>query len=687
MQIRQKLTLSFSIIAMLAAAVGLLSINISKKILQEEIAKSASVLAADLLKDIDRHIYARIETVQEHCKDITTIQAIAGSNRRFEKMSNVQSYIHQQDSKWTSAPQGETTELMQKLLNSDLSNEMRKDIEFYEEKYGYPVFVETIATNKYGVNVAQTQRSSDYYQADEQWWQQAKEKGRYIGDVQYDDSAEIYSIAICVKVLDEAGEFIGVVKSVLNIEDAYAFFEEEMPICFKLLNKENRVIYSTDEEHVFFEDLTGRAPYDVLLSEKNDSHIIADNGIHQDHAELIEYVHSTGFKDYEGLGWVLVVEHDVEELFASVSKLKDLILLVSSVVTAISLGLGVFLSKSISVPITKLAEAAKNIGKGNLNSHVEIDSNDETKLLAESFNRMIEDMKTTTTSIDDLNAVNQQLRASQQQLERSNAQLNSEVAGRRRIQKNMTFVNSELEIVVEKLKQSNQDLQDFVYIASHDLREPLRKISSFGQLLEDSLGDRLEEDDKENLDFMVDGAGRMTEMIESLLIYSRLNTKKIVLDTVDLNEMIEQFRQLELAMLLEEKNGVIEVPLRLPKVMADTALVRQVVQNLIANGIKYQEEGASPQVVVTTREIEDGKVRIEVADNGIGIKEELHEAIFKMFKRVHTRQKYEGTGIGLAVCKKIVERHGGQIGIESKEGQGSMFWFTLEMAKETALIS
>ena len=356
-------------------------------------------------------------------------------------------------------------------------------------------------------------------------------------------------------------------------------------------------------------------------------------------------------------------------------------------ITALSLAHGISLSKYISIPIAKLATAAENVGKGNLYTHVEIDSNDETKLLAESFNRMIEDLKTTTTSIDELNAVNQQLKASQQQLENSNTQLNSEAAGRRRIQKNMAFVNSELETVVEKLGQSNQELQDFVYIASHDLREPLRKISSFGQLLGDSLGDRLEEDDRENLDFMVDGARRMTEMIEALLTYSRLNTKDIVSKAVDLNEMIEQFQQLELAALLEEKNATIEVPQPLPNVMADTALVRQIMQNLIANGIKYQEEGTLPRIVVTAKEIEEGKIRIEIKDNGIGIKEELHEAIFKMFKRVHSRQKYEGAGIGLAVCKKIAERHGGQIGVESDESQGSTFWFTLEMAKETALVS
>jgi light-regulated signal transduction histidine kinase (bacteriophytochrome) len=154
-----------------------------------------------------------------------------------------------------------------------------------------------------------------------------------------------------------------------------------------------------------------------------------------------------------------------------------------------------------------------------------------------------------------------------------------------------------------------------------------------------------------------------------------------------LNETVQQLQQLELATLLEETDGTIEIPEPLPEVLADPVQIRQLFQNIIANGIKYHREGTSPRIVITANHIGGDKIKIEVRDNGVGIKQELHEAIFKMFKRVHPRQKYEGAGIGLAVCRKIAERHASQIGVDSKEGEGSAFWFTLPAAREPLLVS
>jgi light-regulated signal transduction histidine kinase (bacteriophytochrome) len=254
-----------------------------------------------------------------------------------------------------------------------------------------------------------------------------------------------------------------------------------------------------------------------------------------------------------------------------------------------------------------------------------------------------------------------------------NQQLESEVAERKRIQK--------------ALEISNSDLTDFVYIASHDLREPLRKISSFGQLLQKSLQGKLSNDEQENLNFMIDGSDRMTMMIDGLLTYSRANTKDILLEIVDLNEVIERLKELELGMLLEETGSIIEVPQPLPKVHADPVQMEQLLQNLIANGIKYRKEGVKPRITIKAKEVPDNKVRIEVQDNGIGIAPEYYNEIFKMFKRLHSRREYDGCGIGLSVCKKIVERHGGQIGIESKLDAGSTFWFTILLAKDAMPIN
>jgi len=231
-----------------------------------------------------------------------------------------------------------------------------------------------------------------------------------------------------------------------------------------------------------------------------------------------------------------------------------------------------------------------------------------------------------------------------------------------------------------KLSESNRQLQEFTYVVSHDLREPTRKITAFGQLLGESLCDRLNEDEKENLRYMIDGADRMQQMVEAVLEYSRVTTKGGAFEPVDLSEIVEQLKGFELAVSVEETGAIVLVPEPLPSVRADPAQVRQLLQNLISNAIKYRRKDVAPEVIIHAKAEEGAIVRIGVQDNGIGIKQEQLGNLFVMFRQLHKCGEYEGMGIGLAVCKRIVERHGGRIGVESVHGQGSTFWFTLPAA-------
>jgi len=237
--------------------------------------------------------------------------------------------------------------------------------------------------------------------------------------------------------------------------------------------------------------------------------------------------------------------------------------------------------------------------------------------------------------------------------------------------------NKELESTVQKLRRSNEQLQEFIHIASHDLREPSRKVFSFGQLLLKSLKGRLNDDEQENLNFMIDGADRMQQTVKSLLVYTKVTTEEIAFEEVDLNRIIEELKSLELSINLEVTEGRILVPAPLPAIKGDSTQIRQLLQNLISNALKYHRKGVLPEVTIRAQRQYDGMVRIEVEDNGIGIKEESYNHIFAMFRRLHPKEVYDGTGVGLAICKKIVERHKGQIGVRSTYGVGSTFWFTL----------
>jgi PAS domain S-box-containing protein len=255
--------------------------------------------------------------------------------------------------------------------------------------------------------------------------------------------------------------------------------------------------------------------------------------------------------------------------------------------------------------------------------------------------------------------------------------ISRDITVRKRLEEEREALLQDIKRINRKLEEANKELQDFVYIASHDLREPLRKISSFGTLLQDSLKGKLDEDQQENFEFMIEGARRMQDMIDALLTYSRLTTKAKPPQRVDLNKVIEDLKKLELATMLDETRGVIHVPKPLPSVQADPSQMHQLFQNLIGNGLKFHMEGIPPEIIIRAHEVENNMVCVEVEDNGIGIDEKYHGQLFTMFKRLHSREQYEGTGIGLASCKKIVERHGGSIGMKPTLGKGSTFWFTL----------
>jgi PAS domain S-box-containing protein len=255
--------------------------------------------------------------------------------------------------------------------------------------------------------------------------------------------------------------------------------------------------------------------------------------------------------------------------------------------------------------------------------------------------------------------------------------ISRDITARKRLEEEREDLLQEIRKINRKLEEANKELQDFVYIASHDLREPLRKISSFGTLLQDSLRGKLDEDQQENFEFMIGGALRMQNMIDALLTYSRLTTRAKPPEWVDLNKVIEDLKKLELATMLDEMQGIIHVPQPLPSVQADPSQMHQLFQNLIGNGLKFHKEGIPPEIIIRAYEVENNMIRMEIEDNGIGIDEKYHSQLFTMFKRLHSREEYEGTGIGLASCKKIVERHGGNIGIKSTLDKGSTFWFTL----------
>lgn len=234
-------------------------------------------------------------------------------------------------------------------------------------------------------------------------------------------------------------------------------------------------------------------------------------------------------------------------------------------------------------------------------------------------------------------------------------------------------IQLKLEEQTTELKRSNEELERFAYIASHDLQGPLRTISSYLQLLESRYGDRLQGDGKEFIDFSVAGAKRMQRLIQDLLNYSRINTRPKPFTNVNLND-VTQIVLKNIESHITSKNVELQID-NLPTVFGDSNQLMQLFQNLIDNAIKFVKD-RNPKVIVN---VEDHQKEwlFAVRDNGIGIEQEFKEKIFHIFQRLHSEADFPGTGIGLAICKKIVHLHGGEIWFESEPGYGTAFFFTI----------
>ncbi len=241
-----------------------------------------------------------------------------------------------------------------------------------------------------------------------------------------------------------------------------------------------------------------------------------------------------------------------------------------------------------------------------------------------------------------------------------------DVSWRKQVEMALTEKNAQL-------ARSNEELQQFAYVASHDLQEPLRMVTSYLQLLEKRYQNQLDEDAHEFIDYAVDGARRMKQLINDLLAYSRVGTHGKPLVPTDMKQVLDRVLH-DLQINIAESDAVITYD-TLPTVIGDEGQLAQVFQNLLGNAIKFRSD-VSPHIHVSvTNGAEEWQFGIR--DNGIGIEPKFHNRVFEIFERLHTRGDYSGTGIGLAVCKKIIQRHGGRIWIESQFGQGATFYFTI----------
>jgi len=347
---------------------------------------------------------------------------------------------------------------------------------------------------------------------------------------------------------------------------------------------------------------------------------------------------------------------------------------ISAVLFALGIITIIALKSMIAGPINQITNVIEQIRDGDVSIRAPKIANDEIGMLALSLNSMVGHWEASWKAWGNLNN-DLEKRVADRTLA-----LEDEIVERRRAEE-------ELRLFAAKLERSNRELEDFAFVASHDLQEPLRKVQAFGDRLKAACGDELSEKGRNYLERMQSASNRMQILIKDLLTFSRVASKAQPFVPVDLkNTALEVISDMEIS--IERLGGKVDIG-ELGTIEADPLQIRQLIQNLIGNGIKFHKENDPPVVKIYGETVErqaadqdQALYNLIVEDNGIGFDEKYSDRIFTVFQRLHGRSEYEGTGLGLAVCRKIVERHGGTIIAKSQPGQGAKFIATMPIMQE-----
>ncbi len=619
----------FLLITSLFIVQAMYSVTVGQDFIQQSVGQSSLLLAEDMAKFIESGVSIKINDLIDYSKTDIVQKALLESTMEFDEFEDISGYIDQQENAWISAPYETITPFMQSLISNDLAEDIRKNfVEKINPKTSQSVFVELFLTNEYGANVAQSGKTTDYRQDDEDWWQKAKSNGISIGKTEYDESTKTDIISIGIKITDEDGNFIGVLKAALSvrsiIREAEISTQYEDTTQVNIVTEEGNLVYST-KAFRFNENISDLIFFKKLQSGQQQGFFVNDK---QFKKELVVYTRPSHLEVLGEQDWIIVIKHDIGEvgILSGMVTLRENIIITSAIIAGIALGIGIIFSRDISNPIIKLTYLAKEIGKENFDTKVTIKGRGEITHLIKNM----QDMGT-------------------------------------------------------KLKNAKKQKEEFISMITHELKTPLTPIIGFCQaLLDHEILGTLSPKQQDAVETISKNANRLQSIIGDLLDSHRLDFNKIKfnytkVDLVELtNSVMKNFKK-----EIESKKIQFNVDAKPPMLITtDKQRVEQILTNVVVNSIDFVPKDTG-KISVSVK-LQKDHVLFTIQDNGIGISPEDIDNIFNTFSQIETSltRKHGGAGLGLAICRALVTKLGGKIWVESELGKGTSFYFTIAKKSE-----
>ena len=654
MRIRNRILLGFMLLGLVIGIAGYISFSISRGALEKTIGNQSVELARTTMDHVLDTIQQRMDDIRRHTPDISGHEILVQSNLAFDQMEDVNGMIQSTEADWQAE---EPSRYVQDITGNTLSQYLREQVEcddYFLGVYGHKVFGECFVTNKYGINVAQTRKTTDYYQADEVWWQKAKEEGTYVGQIQYDKSAGLYEVDLSVRLDDTEGRFVGVMKAVLNIQELIEAVEtlkarsQYITTRFRLVSN-YVVMYDTQDRTLLTGDLEPLLLNAIMKNNEQSGYMEAVNNSGM---ETLLAFYRIGHSDSSvGPDIMMIIDHEKDEVLQPIAKLEFELVCVTVFLFFVSAFCAWIVAVDISKPLVALKQMALEISKGNLNIRSNVKALGEVGQLAETFDRMTEDLKKTL------------------------GHLENEIAVRRRAEDALENKNRELTDTLRRVKHAKKQLEEFAHIAAHDIKSPVRAIGTLTDWIMDNHQCHMGGEIKTYLDQLKHKAKHLNDLSDSIIQYCEITTDKTN-ETVDCYGLVLKL----LDTLSIPPSVTVSVEGNLPSVSYAPGHLKLLFRCLIDNAVRYSAESEGTVTIACT-ETDQGWV-FSVGDNGPGIPHRYHEKIFKMFQRLNSDENR--LGMGLAMAKKIVEIHDGAIWVESTEGKGSTFFFTILYSEESS---